>query len=236
MPAERYFIENSFEVNTPCILQDQEFHHLIHVMRNKIGDTIEIVNGLGELAQGFIQDITKKQASIIIKHIRKDSPSPSQLILAQALPRPNRLDFILEKGTELGMTELWLFPGKQGERKDLTDHQLERMKNVTVAAMKQCGRLFLPKIIIKSSLEKWSTFPKTSFFGDVSPDSPNFLDVFPAYKQETEIAFFIGPESGFSESELLLLKKHALGVKLNPNILRTDTAALCCLSLMNAYK
>lgn len=235
MPVERYFIEKSFSLNESCELSDQEFHHLIHVMRNKVGERIELVNGKGELAQGTLQVIHKKHASISVEEIYK-APSPTfQIILAQALPRANRLDFILEKGTELGMTELWLFPGKHGERKELTSHQIERMQTITIAAMKQCGRLFLPKILAKPSLEKWEHFPPHAFFGDLSPEAPLFKEKLSQSLAQAEITFFVGPESGFNEEEIQLLKKHAEGVKLHPYTLRTETAALCALSLISAY-
>lgn len=198
MPAERFFLDASYSEGLSLYLEGQEFHHLTHVMRGKVGESLELVNGRGELAVAAIQKIEKKQALLHIEKVQRE-PAPSfEVILAQGMPRLNRLDFILEKGTEFGMTQLWLFPAKFSERKTLTDHQLERMRAITIAAMKQCGRLHLPTIALHPPLEKWVQCPYPSFFGDVSSEAPVFID---SWKHSKGILFFVGPESGFSEDE-----------------------------------
>jgi len=170
-----------------------------------------------------------------LKEVLEETP---KIILAQAIPRLNRLDFILEKGTELGMSEIWLYASEYGERKEFTEHQLERMRGVTIAAMKQCGRLHLPKIVMMPLLSKWAA-PRTDyalFFGDVSSTAKYFMPSDLPNKSTTGLVFFIGPESGFSEKETILLKEFgSKGVKLHPNILRTDTAALTALSVLHLY-
>lgn len=230
MPAERFFSTAFFENQGEITLEDQEFHHLAHVMRAKEKDRVELVNGQGQLAFATIKTIGKKRAALTIESVVSE-PSPFfQIILAQAIPRGSRLDFILEKGTELGMTELWLFPGKLGERQALTEKHLERMRLLTISAMKQCGRLYLPKISLHPPLSNWnSSLPFPSFFGDVNPDAPVFKE-----KPEKGVIFFIGPESGFHTSEINYLQSvGALGLKLHTNILRTDTAALAALTLVS---
>lgn len=232
MPAERYFIKTSLNDGDTLSLEDQEYHHLVHVMRSKPGETVEVVNGMGQLAKAVIRSIEKKQVILDLQSVIHEVPPKHQIILAQAIPRPNRLDFILEKGTELGMTQLWLFPGKQSERKEINDHQVERMQSVMISAMKQCGRLYLPKIEIKPTLEKWTNFPSHAYFGDVGPEAEIFEK---AWKPVSEIVFFIGPESGFTANETSILQKNCKGVKLHGNILRTDTAALSALSLVSHW-
>jgi len=236
MPAERFFTENPLLLHQELLLIDTEFHHLIHVMRAKEGDKIELVNGLGSLAQAHIEKIKKKGARLRITHVLNEPPPQSEMILAQAIPRLNRLDFILEKGTELGMTQIWLFPAQQGERKELTPHQLERMRAVTIAAMKQCGRLHLPKISIKTPLNQWKKPEQHAFYGDVDPAATCFKPTDIPIDIGAGVLFYIGPESGFSDEETKTLQKlGARGVKLNPNILRTDTAALTALSILCLY-
>ena len=131
------------------------------------------------------------------------------------------------------MTQLWLFPGEHSERKELTEHQLERAKAITVAAMKQCGRLWLPAIELKPKLAAWCGLDFTGLYGDVSPQAPGIRQVWERVAPSKGIVFWIGPESGFSAREEEKLKQlGAHGVKLHPNILRTDTAALVALSLV----
>jgi 16S rRNA (uracil1498-N3)-methyltransferase len=235
MPSERYYVECELLKDNEIELEGLEFHHLTNVMRSKVGESVEIINGNGFLATGSILRIEKKKAVLGITTLFK-APKPShEVILAQAIPRLNRLDFIIEKGTELGMTELWLYPGERSERKELSESQMSRVKSITVAAIKQCGRLYLPEIILKPSLSKWPAPPQTIYYGDVSPAAPLLSDV-SAQNSEPHIIFCTGPESGFSENEeKILTSLGAIGVKLHSNILRTDTASLTALTLLTHH-
>src|SRR5690242_5496216 len=114
MPAHRFFLDTTFSHKT-ALLEGDEFHHLKNVMRARIGDSIEIVNGRGALVHARLIEI--KNSSALLEITQKiDQPSPSHtLILAQAFTRPALLDWIIEKGTELGADEFWLFPGEQSE-------------------------------------------------------------------------------------------------------------------------
>ena len=235
MPAERFFCDQFFDLGDHVLLEEQEFHHAVRVMRLKVGDGIELVNGQGQLARAVFDKVKKHEAQLVINEL-ENQPKPSfEVILAQAVPRFNRLDFIVEKGTELGITQLWMFPGKLSER-DLVASQHARLRSVAIAAMKQCGRLHLPMIIFKPLLEKWTEpdlVPScAAFFGDIKPKAPLFSEAWHQNPPSKGMCFFVGPESGFTEQEEeKLLKLKAYGVKLHENILRTDTASLVALSL-----
>jgi len=233
MPAERFYYEFPLLPNQTVALKDQEFHHLVNVMRASTGDPIELIDGKGTLANASIEAIHKHQAVLYVHKVRAAAPPSLKIILAQAMPRMPRIDFILEKGTELGMTDLWLFPGERSERKILTDHQMHRMQTIMISAIKQSGRLYLPVIQLKPKLLEWSFSPMPFYYGDVAPEALPLIQVFDKNNLSKEVIFCVGPESGFSEEETLQL--HSLGgkgVKLNEFTLRTDTAALCALSLI----
>lgn len=236
MPAERYFVLSPLNEGETISLKDAEFHHLARVMRSRKGEQVELVNGRGALAEAVIQEIAKDHACLYIKQVQTTKPREQQIILAQALPKLNRLDFILEKGTELGVDEFWLFPGDRSVKKDVNAHQMERMNTLIVSAMKQCGRLFVPKIILKPELKKWPALEGRAFFGDINPDASLFSAQWKATPAKSSVVFFIGPESGFSDKETeTLMQKGAFGVKLHQNILRTDTAPLMALSLIEHW-
>lgn len=236
MPAERYYYPNELHEDCIVILENTEFHHLTNVMRAKEGDLLELVNGQGVLAQASVLKIEKKKAQLKIIDVKTESKPSFEIILAQSTPRINRLDTILEKGTELGMTQLWLFPGDFSERKILTEHQLERMTSITIGAMKQCGRLYLPQILLKPKLEQWERSPYSMFYGDVNPEAPKLETSLRTFSGDGLI-IVIGPESGLSDKEELYLRNlKAQGVKLHPNILRTDTAAIAALALISHLK
>ncbi len=238
MPKERFFVTQSFKEHDILHLEEKEFHHLVNVMRAKVKTKIEVVNGIGQLGEAYVETLEKKRASLVIETVIFENPPVFQVILAQSLPRPNRLDTILEKATELGATEIWLFLSDYSERKEISDTQIERMQNILISAMKQCGRLYLPKIVLKPDLKKWGSLQYPAFFGDMEKKAPSFLESWKKEDGEKEddkkgIIFFVGPETGFSDKETLVLRDmKAEGVTLNRNILRTDTAAIAALSLI----
>lgn len=237
MPAERYFIDANLNIHQQQELSGSEFHHLVHVMRTRKGDLIEVVNGRGTLAQAIVQDLSKDKARLQIEDIYQEPPSSCQLILAQAIVKQNRLEMILEKGTELGVDSFWLFPGDHSAKKEYYPSQLERAHTIIVSAMKQCGRLYLPSIIIKPPINEWDTLSSSSFFGDLDFSAPLFATVWQQLTSPSYPAIFItGPEGGFSKPEIDLLKKQkALGVKLHSHILRAETASLMALSLLSHF-
>jgi 16S rRNA (uracil1498-N3)-methyltransferase len=237
MPSERYFMDQQrLLIGDRVDVKESEYHHLIHVMRTRVGEVVELVNGRGVLAKAILKKVSKGCASLSIEERVLVSEQPLKVVLAQALPKSNKLDFILEKGTELGVDEFWLFPGDRSAKKESFPSQMERMTAVTIAAMKQCGRLYLPKIIFKPALNEWSEWQGSVFFGDVKPEAPLFFDVWSSGGIQTPILFFVGPESGFSESEEAeIIRIGGRGVKLHDNILRTETAALMGLSLIGHW-
>lgn len=236
MPVERFFIDEPLVAKKTITLKNQEFHHLVRVIRMQEGESVELINGKGLLGFGEIQKVTKKDAEVYLEAVHQEKKPSYETILAQAIPRINRLDFIVEKATELGISALWLFPGDLSEKKDLTPNQKERLHTLMIAATKQCGRLFLPEITFMPPLQEWKKPPYTCFYGDIYPKAPSFINALQAVALKDNILFFIGPEGGFSEKEEQLLKKIATGVKLNQNILRTDTAALCSLSILQCMR
>lgn len=230
MPVDRFFSDAEFSTNSEAILEEQEFHHLVNVLRCRVGESIELVNGRNQLASATIQKIEKRKAILKINAVEKKDPSPI-LILAQATPRFNRLEFILEKGTELGATEFWLFPGQLSEKVEFSANQVQRMHLIVISAMKQCGRLDLPKIVYKPPLLDWDGTLYPIIYGATSPSAPSLALSFPP------LIVLVGPEKGLSNSEITHLEKlKAKGYRLNPNILRTDTAALAFLSIISLTK
>jgi len=238
MPTERYFLDEDLIPHQTKSISGAEFHHLAHVMRSRKGDSVQLINGRGALAEASIQDLTKDKAKLLIEEVHQHPPSPPRLILAQAFAKQNRLDFILEKGTELGVDAFWLFPGHHSAKKECFPSQLERAQAVTVAALKQCGRLYLPSISLKPYIEEWDQLNHfSSFFGDLDPTAPLFEKKwkegdFPS----SPVVFITGPEGGFSLEEVESLKgQGATGVQLHENILRTETASLMALSLISHW-
>lgn len=242
MPANRYFIESELKAAHRYKIEGKEFHHLAHVMRHKVEDEIELVNGQGFRSIAWIRNMNKEAAVVEVQETFYTPADPYTFILAQAACRSHRLEFILEKGTELGATAFWLFPADYSDKKNFKSSEegtlKERFKTIAISAMKQCGRLYLPLIELKPPLREWPKQESCAlFYGDVRPIAPLFYEILQK-KQEKHhsCCFLVGPEGGFSEKELALLSEwNAQGVRLHRHILRAETAALAALSVYGQF-
>lgn len=216
MPAERFFIDASLEGH--LILEGPEHHHLAHVMRVRVGETVELVNGKGALASAKLIAVTKKGSELEVLSAKVEPLPAPALVLAIAFLRPAKLELIVEKCTELGAGAFYFYPAAHSEKTDLSEHQQERLRYVAVSAMKQCGRLDLPEIKIVGKLEKIFDFEGPHFFGDPGAKE--------SWKPSSRAIFITGPEKGFSEKEMTLLNQKAKGVLLHKNVLRAETAPI----------
>jgi 16S rRNA (uracil1498-N3)-methyltransferase len=225
MPHARYFIDNDLKLNQNLHLSSEEEKHLIKVMRTKPQDIVEIINGKGLLAKAVLQE----NNSLKVESVHVEPTPEIEIIIAQAIPKLNKLDYITEKCCELGAFKIWFFPGENSEKCDISKTLEKRLENITISALKQCGRLFKPSIEIKPPLKNWqNTLEYPSYFGSLEPQAVSFAKAW----DKKSLIFFIGPEKGFTINEKnILTKLGSKGVKLSPNILRTETAAICMLSI-----
>jgi len=238
MPHNRYYIDSVLEADSTLVLKEEQWHHLAHVQRARVGEAIELVNGQGVLAKARVAALNKRDAAVAIEEISEVAAAPSPLILAQAIPRMSHLEWIIEKGCELGATAFWLFPGNLSEKESLNPAQMARLKAIAVAAMKQCGRLDLPEIVILPPLVQWTLPQKgTLLFGDTEESAPYLWEMQLPSPLKLPVVLFIGPEKGFDATEVCFLrnKLNASGTRLHKNILRAETAPLVALSLIQRF-
>lgn len=220
MPHDRFYIDAP--LNSPVILDGDEFHHLSRVMRKQAGDEVELVNGRHVIALARVESLQKSHAELIILRHEEKKPSLPPLSLVQALPKLSNLELIIQKGTELGVSTFYLYPSDRSEKKELSKNQLNRLHHILIGAMKQCGRLDLPEI-------RWG-FPELSgnvYFGDISEEAPLLSQV-----GKLPATLIIGPEKGLTEDEVKDFEKIGVGVSINPYILRSETAAIAGLSIL----
>ena len=233
MPYNRFYIHATLKEKQEILLQGEELHHL-KVCRIRIGESVEIINGKNVLAQGRLTALHPQHATLSIQRV-ETKPPPAQVILAQGLAHMNHLEWIIEKGTELGVTSFWLFPGKLSDKDTLSENQKTRLHHLMLSAVKQCGRLDLPELEFKPPLKEWAPLEGTLIFGDPAPTAP-FLwkALLPTLK--LPVILFIGPEAGLDKSEVAFFEDtlHARGVRLHPHILRTETASLVGLALIQS--
>ncbi|MDE3045232.1 MAG: 16S rRNA (uracil(1498)-N(3))-methyltransferase [Verrucomicrobiota bacterium] len=224
MPVDRFFYDGPLEQSASISLEGPEHHH-IKVMRIGIGEEIELVNGQGVLAKATLSRIDRHIAFLKIHQLhRADRPTP-RIALGIPLLRPNKLELIFEKGTELGADSFLLYPAERSEKIHLSDNALIRLRAITSSALKQSGRLYSPTIEVLAHFKELFQRDAMPLFGDTNPEAPW---ISPA-KENT--LFISGPESGFSPNEEQLLA-HAKGIKLSKNILRAETAPIAALTVL----
>lgn len=233
MPAHRYYIDQPLK-KAPVSLKDTEHHHLSKVMRQKEGEKIELIDGQGAFAYAQIIQIKKEETLLEIKEI-EHVQLKYKIYLAQALPSLPHLEVIAEKGTELGMSELILFRGDKSQSY-LSDSKISRLQLKLISAIKQSGRLFLPKIHLIEKLEEIKPEVDFSCFGDVHPKATPLFQELREHSEVQSSIFYSGPEAGFSKKELEFFEKQQIkGISLHSNILRTETAPLSFLTLIHHY-
>ncbi len=231
MPAERFFLDDELMQGTRVEMEGVELHHLAHVMRIKIGEEVELVNGRGSLAKGKVTSIEKRRAVIEVVSCEKSEVGAARFVMGIPLMRPSKLEWVVEKGTELGADAFWIYPADGSEKEGLSDNQLERLRYIAISAMKQSGRLDLPAIRILSRFEDLFSGAGTYLFGDTSPSAPLILEV--RFEKIWPLVFITGPEKGFSSGEVKQLQMKAKGVRIHKNILRAETAPIAALPLLS---
>lgn len=200
-------------------------------MRTRVGEEVELIDGKGALAVGEVAKISDKEAIIEIGSIRKVDPLPFSISLVLGFMKPAHFEYAIEKATEVGVDKFLLFPGKLSEKKAISDQYFKRLETIVLSATKQCGRLFLPILVVKEKLI--DCLPSDGvIFGDLESSTP--LKSLSLLENTTLV---IGPESGLSVDERkLLLEKRAKGALFHPNTLRAETAAVVGSALIFAIK
>lgn len=237
MKEKRFYFNGELKEHSSVIIDDEEFHHLVNVMRARTGDKVCLFNGNGNFYFGKITQINKKNAEILIENAQKSENEPKiNLTIYQALAKGDKLSLIMQKITEIGAQELAIFDSEFCDVKANTT-RVDRLETIAISASKQCGRATITK---QSGVFK---------FNEVINQIKNFDAFYVAYENEDgltlsndlilnknklqNVAVMIGAEGGFSENEINLLKSNgAKIVSLGNRILRTETASIVCAGLV----
>lgn len=228
MPHDRFF---SKDLSSHMIeLQDAEFHHLAHVMRIKENETIELIDGNGTFAIGFVEKVERSKAKIAISERYFHEPPQKKVSLAIALPKFSHLEFVLEKATELGCDEFILFPSDHSEKMHITDSQKKRIELILISAIKQCGRLYFPKITFLQKMDDLEKIDLKKFYCHLGDHTVHTSEI---TKLTDPVLLLIGPEKGWSLKDVHYLEKalQAIPITLGPFILRMETACIAAAAI-----
>ncbi|QNS41480.1 16S rRNA (uracil(1498)-N(3))-methyltransferase [Chryseobacterium manosquense] len=215
-------------------INDEEQQHIIKVLRMRDGEEISVTDGKGNLANGKLV-FEGKKVSLDIKEIQKNLPEFSPKLQIAIAPTKNidRIEFFIEKATEMGISEVTLIQTEKTERKILN---IEKLRKQSIAASKQSLRFHFPVI---NDLMKFPDFiknldPETTFVAHCNENLEriNLKDI----NLKEKITFLIGPEGDFSEKEIqTLAEKGIKAISLGNQRLRTETAGVF-VSAWNYFK
>ncbi len=230
--TRRFFVQS---LNSETVeLSADEAHHAIDVLRLKDGAEVNLFDGVGGSADGTLRLHGRKQAEVHIFGRQKAKNRPEPLVnLAFAVPKGKRLDWLVEKATELGISRL---SPVRFERSVATTAPSERWRRTCVAAAKQCGNNFLPEIAATKTLKNFlaSTDAGIKILGHAGGNTaiPSVLNEWSAGKS---IVILIGPEGGLTDDETTAAGEAGFaGVRLGNLTLRIETAAIAMLAAVNA--
>ena len=238
----RFYHSGQINIDETIVLDEFAAHHAQKVMRLKNNDQLILFNGDGSDYTGHVIIISKRQVQVSIKSKKSiESESNIRVILLQALTSSEKMDLIIQKTTELGISEIQPIVCERSVVKiknEKIEKKLLHWRQVSIAACEQCGRAEIPTIykpvnIIKY-LEKISESDKTTKI-ILSPEATKSLNnSTPNIKQDIKV--LIGPEGDFTKQELdFSIQKGFSPIKIGPRILRTETAPMCILSILQ-YK
>jgi len=204
-------------------LDQEESHHVARVLRARAGDGLSVFDGRGGEWQATVEAIAGDRVTVRVGAPVADPVEPPlRVVLHQALVRPEKLEWVLQKGTEVGISSFRLLPTERGERVP-SDSRLARYGRITLEACKQSGRRIVPEVELAASPER----PGGGVIAlvlDTSTQAPALASAL-AGPAPAEVWIAVGPEGGWTEDELSGLE--ALGwrrVSLGPRTLRTETA------------
>ncbi len=229
-----FFYAPDISEKNAYLLQENEAHHVINVLRSKVGDIIFLTDGKGNSYKAELTEINKKICGVNIISRTKHKPKSYKIYLAIAPPKTgDRLDFLLEKITELGVDSIIPITTQNSERRKLNR---DKETFTIIAAIKQAGNPFLPLLLemtdFKKFISDYKEFKGQKFICHCRENDKTSLANL--YKVNSDVLICIGPEGDFTKDEIALATTHNfVAAELGERILRTETAGISACVIIN---
>jgi 16S rRNA (uracil1498-N3)-methyltransferase len=222
----RIFVET---IQPTVTVTGDEFHHSVRVVRLRAGEEVELFDRAGNAAKGRVEAIERDHAIVIAGESLPSRESPLAIHLAMAVIQLEKFELVLQKATELGVRTIIPLVTEHVElRPERYSGKVERWNRILFEAVKQCGRAIVPAIETPARFDEIIARGGTRILFDAGSEPD-------AITRADEVTILIGPEGGWSESELHAAR--ARGVffqRLGPRRLRAETAAIAAVSVLAA--
>ncbi|WP_343596470.1 16S rRNA (uracil(1498)-N(3))-methyltransferase [Acinetobacter sp.] len=233
--SNRFYIETALDVNERVMLTETVFHHWVRVLRAQLGQQAILFNGQGGEYLVELDEINKKNAFVRVLSFQADDRTPHfQALLGQVMSKGDRMDYAIQKATELGVAQIQLLTSDRCEMRlkyDRDQKKLDHWQSIAIAACEQCGMNRVPQILPPISLNEWfaQPLPETKLVL-----APNKQALQLSATQIAQVALLIGPEGGLSEAEIETANQAGFqNWCIGERVLRTETAPVVALSILN---
>lgn len=230
MPHNYFFKNQPLSIGKVIVIDEQEELKHARVMRLQPNQCIAIINGRYQKGKATVLEVTKKTIVSKVCEVENYKHKLRKLSIVQPYLKSNKSDLIIEKLTELGVDEILFFCSQLTNIKHFSQQHTNRHHRIIISAMKQSGRVDLPTIKYKHSIDECISDKDQLLYCHLNNDSIPVFNI----PLEDRITCVIGSEQGFSTTELDIVKKRGLGITINHNILRAETAAISAASIITS--
>lgn len=238
----RFFVDKSDIHNNSVTISSDDAKHIIRVLRMREGDGLTLCDGVGCDYEAVIASVDKASLEAkILSAAKTASESDIEVTLFQGLPKSGKMEYIIQKCTELGIKQIIPCVTERCVVKLSGDadkqKKVQRYQSIALAAAKQSGRGIIPQVETATdfdeALERMGTYD-LCFVPYECEATVSLKDILRSAANVRRVAFLIGPEGGISDGELAKIKQKGIAtVTLGKHILRTETAGAAVLAMIN---
>ncbi|BEV07101.1 16S rRNA (uracil(1498)-N(3))-methyltransferase [Methylophilus sp. DW102] len=235
----RFHSPAALTVGQSVPLSDNAMAHAVRVMRLKVGDTLILFCGDGFDYLCALTQVEKKSATVeVLSRTQVSNESPLNIRLLQGISSGDRMDYTIQKAVELGVHEIFPLSTERCVTKlsgDRAEKRVEHWQGVAIAACEQSGRAIIPLVHAPLTLAQWLSQHATADSLNLLLNPVGAQRLASLNPRKNAIHLLIGPEGGLSAAEIALASQHHFqSIVLGPRILRTETAALTAMSVMQS--
>jgi 16S rRNA (uracil1498-N3)-methyltransferase len=234
----RFFSPLPLVAHSDIILPDEIAHHLVRVLRSEAGTRFFLFDGSGGAHEAELTEAGKKNSRARLLDFTPDNKqSRLHTHLGQVMSKGDRMDYAIQKATELGVTEITPLTSERCELRlrgeERADKKLEHWRRVAISACEQCGRNIVPLIHEPVAMADWAKSVSANLKLVLAPAVSGGL---PALTSNS-VALLIGPEGGLSAAEITLAQQCGFQPwQLGPRVLRTETAPVVALAVLQSQR
>jgi 16S rRNA (uracil1498-N3)-methyltransferase len=231
MSASRFYCPSPLEGGTRLELPKQAAHHAHRVLRLRLNDPVQVFDGAGNAFDARISEINGKRVVLHeLQACMADTESPLHITLAQSMSSSEKMDWVVQKTTELGIAEIQPVQTQRSVARlagDRAEKRIAHWRSIAIAACEQCGRNILPIIDAPREFSDWLADMRNTPCAKYILQPEGSVSLHKQAPPDGNVILLVGPEGGFSEDESKIARLAGfIPIRLGKRVLRTETAAM----------